>query len=44
MPDKKPNIILIVSDDTGYGESALTAEATDAACRPRTSTVSQTKV
>ena len=36
--DAKPNIILIVSDDSGYGDSAPTAAGRAAACRRPTST------
>jgi len=34
MPNKKPNIILLVTDDTGMAILALTAAARGAACQP----------
>ena len=42
-PSKKPNILFIVSDDTGYGDSGPTAAASGAACRHRASTGWRTK-
>jgi hypothetical protein len=38
VPAKKPNILFIVSDDTGYGDLGPTAAARGAACRRRAST------
>ena len=40
---QKPNILFIVSDDTGYGDLGPTAAARGAACRRRTSTGWRTK-
>jgi hypothetical protein len=38
---QRPNIIMIVSDDTGLGDLGPMAAAKAAACRPRTSTSSR---
>ena len=39
----KPNIVMIISDDTGYGDLGLMVAASGAACRRRTSIAWQQK-